>query len=105
MLLKHLKGKKILKAVIFKKIFDEYMAARAADDELDLSPFAEPLDEWSQNSPDDLNCVLANILIKAPDTPADELQQEVEAAKEQYTAEEPELVPWFESQINNLSKE
>ncbi|MBQ6813166.1 MAG: hypothetical protein IJP12_00860 [Methanobrevibacter sp.] len=105
MLRKHLKGKTILKAIIFKKIFDEFMAARAADDELDLSPFSEPLEEWRKNSPDDLNCVLATILIKAPDTPVDELQEEVEAAKEQYTAEEPELVPWFESQINNLSKE
>ena len=59
--------------------------------------------EWKANAPDDLNVILASIIVKAHEGSAEDVQAEVEKAKADYNAEDSELVPWFESQIENLT--
>ena len=95
------KAKKVGKAILFKKIFDELKAKKQRRKE-DLVILIELIDEWKAENPDDLNCVLASILVNAEDSSPEEVKAEVEKAKAEYHAEDEDLLPWFESQIDNL---
>ena len=95
------KAKKVGKAILFKKLFDELKAKKQRRKE-DLVILIELIDEWKAENPDDLNCVLASILVNAEDSSPEEVKAEVEKAKAEYHAEDEDLLPWFESQIDNL---
>ena len=95
------KAKKVGKAILFKKLFDELKAKKQRKKE-DLVILIELIDEWKAENPDDLNCVLASILVNAEDSSPEEVKAEVEKAKAEYHAEDEDLLPWFESQIDNL---
>lgn len=98
------KAKKLGKAIIFKKLFDEFKAKKQRRKE-DLVILIEYIDEWKAESPDDLNCILASILVNAEDGSAEDVQAEYEKAKAEYHAEDEDILPWFESQIENLTSE
>ena len=50
-----------------------------------------------------MNCVLASILVNAQDGSVEDAKAEFEEAKSQYNAEDEDILPWFESQIDNPS--
>ena len=97
-----LKAKKIGKAVLFMKLFEDLKANKEPIAE-DISKLKEIIEEWKAEAPDDLNCVLASILVNAQDGSVEDAKAEFEQAKSQYTAEDEEIIPWFESQIDNLT--
>ena len=98
------KAKKIGKAILFKKLYDEFISKKGKR-EVDISILIDHVEEWKAENPDDLNCVLASILVKAQDASPEEIEEEVNQAKEQYTTEDSELIPWFECQIQNATSE
>lgn len=98
------KAKKIGKAVIFVKLFEDLMANKDKREE-DIAKLRIHIEEWKAEAPDDLNAILAAILMKAPDSSPDEIKAEFEQAKAEYHAEDEDILPWFESQIENITKE
>lgn len=96
------KAKKIGKAVIFMKLFEDLKANKKPIGE-EISKLKEIIEEWEAEAPDDLNCVLASILVNAQDGSVEDVKAEVEQAKAQYDAKDEEISPWFESQIDNLT--
>ena len=98
------KAKKIGKALLFKKLYSDLKAKKERRQE-DIVILVELIEEWKAEAPDDLNCALASILVNAEDSSAEEIKAEVEKAKATYNAEDEDLVPWFESQIENLEYE
>lgn len=98
------KAKKIGKAVIFVKLFEDLMANKDKREE-DIAKLRIHIEEWKAEAPDDLNAILASILMKAPDSSPDEIKAEFEQAKAEYHAEDEDILPWFESQIENITKE
>lgn len=98
------KAKKIGKAIIFKKMFEDLMAKKERR-EADFSILIEHIEVWKEESPDDLNAILASILVKAQDASPDDIKAEYEQAKAEYHAEDEEILPWFESQIENITNE
>jgi alpha-amylase/alpha-mannosidase (GH57 family) len=98
------KAKKIGKAILFKKLYDEFIAKKEGKG-MDIHILIEHVENWKAENPDDLNCVLASILVKAQDASPEEIKEEVNQAKEQYTTEDSELIPWFECQIENATSE
>ena len=98
------KAKKIGKAILFKKLYNEFIAKKERRD-IDISILIEHIEEWKAENPDDMNCALASILVKAQDASPEEIEEEVNQAKEQYTTEDEELIPWFECQIQNATSE
>ena len=95
---------KIGKAIIFKKMFEDLMAKKERR-EADFSILIEHIEVWKEESPDDLNAILASILVKAQDASPDDIKAEYEQAKAEYHAEDEEILPWFESQIENITNE
>lgn len=93
------KAKKLGRAIIFIKLFEEIKANK----EKDISKLKELIGEWEAESPDDLNCVLASILVDAEEGTIEDPKAEFEEAKAQYNAEDLDSLPWFESQIENLT--
>jgi len=93
------KAKKLGKAIIFIKLFEDIKANK----EEDISKLKELIGEWKAEAPDDLNCVLASILVDAQDGTIEDPKAEFEEAKAQYNAEDLDSLPWFESQIDNLA--
>lgn len=98
------KAKKIGKAIIFIKLFEDLKAAKEPLDE-EIAKLQEIIDEWKAEAPDDLGCALASILVDAEAGNVDDIQAEVEQAKAQYEAEDEETIPWFESQIDTIARE
>lgn len=98
------KAKKVGKAVIFMKLFEDIMANREQREE-DFAKLKAHIEEWLAEAPDDLNAILASILVKAPDSSADEIKEEFEKAKAEYHAEDEDILPWFESQIDVITQE
>lgn len=95
------KAKKLGKALIFQRLYSDFKAKKERREE-DFLILAELIDDWKKETPDDLNCVLASILINAEDSSPEEVKAEVEKAKTEYDADNSDLLPWFESQIENL---
>ena len=52
----------------------------------DISKLKEIIEEWKAEAPDDLNCVLASILVNAQDGSVEDAKAEFEEAKSQYNA-------------------
>ena len=52
----------------------------------DISKLKENIEEWKAEAPDDLNCVLASILVNAQDGSVEDAKAEFEEAKSQYNA-------------------
>lgn len=98
------KAKKLGKALIFQKMYSDFKAKKERRNE-DITILIEYIEEWKETAPDDLNCVLASILVDAQDGSTEDIQAEVEKAKAEYNAEELDLVPWFESQIETIEEE
>lgn len=98
------KAKKLGKALIFKRLYSDFKAKKERREE-DFLILAELIEDWKAQSPDDLNAVLASILVNAEDSSPEEIKAEVEKAKTEYDAVDSDLVPWFESQIENLDFE
>ena len=78
---------KIGKAIIFKKMFEDLMAKKERK-EADFSILIEHIEVWKEESPDDLNAILASILVKAQDASPDDIKAEYEQAKAEYHAED-----------------
>lgn len=95
------KAKKLGKALIFQRLYSDFKAKKERREE-DFLILAELIDDWKKETPNDLNCVLASILINAEDSSPEEVKAEVEKAKTEYDADNSDLLPWFESQIENL---
>lgn len=96
--------KKLIKigaALIFQKLYSDFLAKKERNEE-DIAELMEYVDQWKENSPDDLNCILASIIIESYDGSAGDINAEVEKAKAEYSAADEDLLPWFESQIENL---
>ena len=96
------KTKKIGKALLFQKLYSDFKAKKERRDE-DLVILVEHIEKWKVDAPDDLNCVLASILVNAEDSSPEEIKSKFEEAKATYNAEDEDLVPWFESQIDNIT--
>ena len=94
------KAKKIGAALIFQKLYSDF---KAKQENGDLDKLKEHIEEWKASAPDDLNAILASILVKAHEGSAEDVQAEVEKAKSVYNAEDSDLVPWFESQLENIT--
>lgn len=95
-------AKKVGKALIFQKLYSEF---KASGENGNLDDLKQLVEEWRANASDDLNCVLASILVQAEEGSIDDVQAEVEKAKSEYGAEDLDLVPWFESQIETIEAE
>ena len=52
----------------------------------DISKLKEIIEEWKAEAPDDLNCVLASILVNAQDGSVDDEKAVFVEAKSQYNA-------------------
>ena len=98
------KAKKLGAAIVFKKLYSEFKAKKEKRDE-DITILIEYVEEWKANAPDDLNSILASILIKAQTGSTEDLQEEIEKAKSEYNPEDLDFVPWFESQIEVIEEE
>ncbi|WP_458403703.1 hypothetical protein [Methanobrevibacter sp.] len=95
------KAKKISRVILFIKLYEKIRANKEPILE-DLTKLKELLDEWKAESPEDLNQVLASILVKFQEGSVEDVDSEFEQAKEQYQAEDEEMVPWFESQVEYI---
>ena len=96
--------KKLIKlgaALIFQKLYADFKAKKERSD-ADLAELVEYVDQWKANSPDDLNCVLASILVGVYEGSVDDVEAEVAKAKVEYNAADEDMLPWFESQIENI---
>lgn len=98
------KAKKIGRAVLFMKLFEEIKANKEPIAE-DLAKLKELVEEWKAEAPDDLNQVLASILVKFHEGSLEDADAEFEQAKEQYQAADEDMIPWFESQVEYLRAE
>lgn len=98
------KAKKIGKAILFKKLFEELMANRGLIAE-DIARLRQVIEEWRTETPDDLNVVLASILVNVHDGSVEDAKAEYEQAKAEYNAEDEDVLPWFENQIDTILAE
>lgn len=98
------KAKKIGKAVMFMRLFEKIMANKEPIAE-DIAKLKEILKEWKAESPDDLNPILASILVRVHEGSVEDAEAEFEQAKEQYQTEDEDMIPWFESQVEVIKAE
>lgn len=97
-------AKKVGKAIIFMKLFED-LKANKEPIEADLAKLKEIIDEWNAEAPNDLNAILASILVKAQEGSVDDAKAEFEQAKAEYHAEDEDILPWFENQIEIIEAE
>lgn len=97
-------AKKVGKAIVFMKLFEDLKSNRGLIEE-DIAKLKEIIDEWKAEAPNDLNLVLASILIKAEEGSIEDPKEEFEKAKAEYNAEDEDVLPWFESQIAVIEAE
>ena len=96
--------KRVLKlgaALVFQKLYLDFKA-QMENGEGDLSVLKEYIEQWKENVPNDLNCILASILVDAHEGSIEDVGEAVEKAKVEYHAEDEDMLPWFESQIENI---
>ena len=98
------KAKKLGKAIIFKKLFEDIKANREPIEE-DIAKLKELIEEWKAEAPEDLNLVLASILVKFEEGSIVDPKAEFEKAKVEYHAEDEDILPWFENQIEIIEAE
>lgn len=79
------KAKKNRKSSSLHEVFEDLKANKEPIAE-DISKLKEIIEEWKAEAPDDLNCVLASILVNAQDGSVEDAKAEFEEAKSQYNA-------------------
>ena len=97
-------AKKVGKAIVFMKLFEDLKANRGLIEE-DIAKLKEIIEEWKAEAPNDLNAVLASILVKAQEGNVEDAKAEFEQAKAEYHAEDEDILPWFENQIEIIEAE
>lgn len=98
------KAKEIGKTGVFMKLFEDIKASKEPIAE-NIAKLKENIEEWKAEAPDDLNLALASILVKAHEGSIEEAKAEFEQAKSKYQAEDEDIIPWFESQIEFIEAE
>ena len=81
-------AKKVGKAIIFMKLFEEIKANKEPL-EADIAKLKEIIEEWKAEAPEDKTAILASILVKA----------------QEGNVEDEEILPWFENQIEIIEAE
>ena len=97
-------AKKVGKAIIFMKLFEEIKANKEPL-EADIAKLKEIIEEWKAEAPEDKTAILASILVKAQEGNVEDAKAEFEQAKAEYNVEDEEILPWFESQIEFIEAE
>ena len=97
-------AKKVGKAIIFMKLFEEIKNNKEPI-EADIAKLKEIIEEWLAEAPDDLNAILASILVKAKEGSVEDPKAEFEQAMAEYHAEDEDILPWFENQIEFIEAE
>ena len=97
-------AKKVGKAIIFMKLFED-LKNNKEPIEADIAKLKEIIEEWKAEAPNDLNAILASILVKAQEGSVEDAKAEFEQAKAEYHAEDEDILPWFESQIEIIEAE
>ena len=97
-------AKKVGKAIIFMKLFEDIKNNKEPI-EADIAKLKEIIEEWLAEAPDDLNAILASILVKAKEGSVEDPKAEFEQAMAEYHAEDEEILPWFENQIEIIEAE
>lgn len=97
-------AKKAGKAIIFMKLFEEIKANKGSIDE-NIAKLNEIIEEWKAEAPNDLNAILASILVKAQEGSVEDAKAEFEQVKAEYHAEDEDILPWFENQIEIIEAE
>ena len=97
-------AKKVGKAIIFMKLFEEIKANKEPL-EADIAKLKEIIEEWKAEAPEDLNAILASILVKAKEGSVEDPKAEFEQAMAEYHAEDEDILPWFENQIEFIEAE
>ena len=97
-------AKKVGKAIIFMKLFEDIKANKEPI-EADIAKLKEIIEEWLAEAPDDLNAILASILVKAKEGSIEDPKAEFEQAMAEYHAEDEDILPWFENQIEFIEAE
>ena len=97
-------AKKVGKAIIFMKLFEDIKANKEPI-EADIAKLKEIIEEWLAEAPDDLNAILASILVKAKEGSVEDPKAEFEQAMAEYHAEDEDILPWFENQIEFIEAE
>lgn len=98
------KAKKVGRAILFMKLFEAIRANKEPIAE-NIVKLKELLEEWKAESPEDLNFVLASILVKVDEGSIEDAEAEFEQAKAQYQTEDEDMIPWFESQVEAIRAE
>lgn len=98
------KAKKVGKAIIFMKLFEDLKANKEPIEE-DIAKLKEIIEEWLAEAPDDLNAILASILVKVKEGSVEDPKAEFEQAMAEYHAEDEDILPWFENQIEVIEAE
>lgn len=98
------KAKKVGKAIIFMKLFEDLKANKEPIEE-DIAKLKEIIEEWLAEAPDDLNAILASILVKVQEGSVEDPKAEFEQAMAEYHAEDEDVLPWFENQIEIIEAE
>ena len=98
------KAKKVGKAIIFMKLFEDLKANKEPIGQ-NIAKLKELIEEWKAEAPNDLNVVLASILVKAQEGNVEDAKAEFEQAKAEYHAEDEDILPWFENQIEIIEAE
>ena len=98
------KAKKVGKAILFMKMFEDLMANKE-NIEADIAKLKEIIEEWKAEAPDDLNAVLASILVGAKEGSIEDPEAEFKQAMAEYHAEDEDILPWFENQIEVIEAE
>ena len=98
------KAKKVGKAIIFMKLFEDLQANKEPIAE-DIAKLKEIIEDWLAEAPDDLNAILASILVKAKEGSVEDPKEEFKQAMAEYHAEDEDILPWFENQIDVIEAE
>ena len=97
-------AKKVGKAIIFMKLFEDIKNNKEPIEE-DIAKLKEIIEEWKAEAPEDLNAILASILVKAKEGSVEDPKAEFEQAMAEYHAEDEDILPWFENQIEIIEAE
>lgn len=98
------KAKKVGKAIVFMKLFEDIKANKEPL-EADIAKLKEIIEEWLAEAPDDLNAILASILVKVQEGTVEDPKAEFQQAMVEYHAEDEDILPWFENQIEFIEAE
>ena len=98
------KAKKVGKAIIFMKLFEDLKANKEPIGQ-NIAKLKELIEEWKAEAPNDVNIVLASILVKAQEGNVEEAMEKLEKVKVEYHVEDEDILPWFENQIETIEAE